>query len=434
MSQFIIQGGRKLSGAITTNSSKNAAVALLTASILNKGVSELLNFPRIQETNRIIEVLSSLGFKFSWPSAHHLKIMPPARIRLDKINRQAAAKTRIILLFIGALIHDFARFNLPQAGGCTLGKRSVNPHFFALEEFGIKSKINRCSYSISRGQLKAVKNLVLYESGDTVTENALLVAAKIPGTTTIKFASANYQVQDLCYFLKGLGVKISGIGTTTLTVTGKKLIKKNLKYYLTEDPIESMFFIAIAATTNSSIVIKRCPIDFLELELLKLQKMGFKFNIIRQYKAKNGHSRLVDLETYPSTLTALEDKIYGRPYPGLNIDNLPFFVPIATQARGRTFIHDWAFENRAIYSTEFNKLGAAVTLNDQHRFYIDGPTPLKPADITAPPALRPGAVLIVGMLAARGTSVLRNIYSIERGYEDLSSRLKKIGAHIEKSE
>ena len=432
MSQFIIQGGKKLSGSVTTNSSKNAAVALLSASILNKGTTELLNFPRIQEADRIIEVLTSIGFKISWQTTHHLKISPPKKIKLENLNKEAASKTRIILLFIGALIHDFKKFTLPRAGGCTLGKRSVNPHFFALEEFGISQKLNKTSYSVSRKNLVPAKNLVLYESGDTVTENALLVASKISGLTTIKFASANYQVQDLCYFLKSLGVKIEGIGTTTLKVRGLKNLKKNIRYSITEDPIESMFFISLAATTNSSITIKRCPIDFLELELLKLKKMGFKFKILKNYKAKNGFSNLVDLKTFPSKLKALDDKIYGRPYPGLNIDNLPFFVPIATQAQGRTFIHDWAFENRAVYSVEFNKLGAQVTLTDQHRFFIDGPTKLKSADITAPPALRPGAVLIVGMLSAQGTSILRNIYSIERGYEDLSTRLKKLGAKIEK--
>jgi len=432
MSKFIIQGGQKLKGTITTNTSKNAAVALLCASLLNKGTTELMDFPRIEETERIIEVLESIGVRFKWLGKHHVKILPPQKIDLKNLDTKAASKTRIIILFIGALIHEFKNFELPHAGGCSLGKRSVNPHFFALEEFGIKSIISKSKNIISRDRLKAVKNLVLYESGDTVTENALLVAARLPGKTTIKFASANYQVQDLCYFLQKLGVKIEGIGTTTLVIQGLRNIKKNVKYNLTEDPIESMFFLSLAATTKSSFTIKRCPIDFLELELLKLKKMGFKYEILRKYKAKNGKSNLVDIKTYSSNLVALDDKIYGRPYPGLNIDNLPFFVPIATQAEGRTFIHDWAFENRAIYFIEFNKLGAKITLNDQHRFFIDGPTALKPAEVICPPALRPGAVLIVGMLAAKGTSILRNIYSIERGYENLNERLKKLGAKITK--
>ncbi len=434
MSKFIIQGNNKLKGTITTNTSKNAAIALICASLLNKGTTTLIGVPRIQEVERIIEVLASLGVKFVWLKKHDLKITPPKKVDIKKLDKKAAMRTRIIILLAGVLSHDLKEFFLPKAGGCRLGKRTVNPHFFALEEFGISLIEKNNGNYVSHNKLKAVPNLVLYESGDTVTENALLAASRIKDKSVIKFASANYQVQDLCYFLETLGVKIKGIGTTTLEIYGKQKIKKNVKYYLTEDPIESMFFISLAATTKSSFIIKRCPIEFLELELLKLKKMGFKYKILKKYKARNKKSSLVDIKTFPSELVALTDKIYGRPYPGLNIDNLPFFVPIATQAKGRTFIHDWAYENRSIYFTEFNKLGASVQLNDQHRLFVDGPTKLRGNEIMCPSALRPGAILIVGMLAAEGESVLRDVYQVERGYEDLHNRLLKLGAKITKEE
>ena len=192
-----------------------------------------------------------------------------------------------------------------------------------------------------------------------------------------------------------------------------------------------MLFLAIAATTGSALKIERAPIDFLELELLKLEKMGFKYKITKRYKSDNGFTNLVDIETRPSKLKALEEKIHPAPYPGLNIDNLPFFVPIATQAKGRTLIHDWVYENRAIYYLEMNKLGANVMLADPHRVIIDGPTPLCAAEVICPPALRPAAIILIGMLAARGESILRNVYSINRGYENLVERLNKLGAKIE---
>jgi UDP-N-acetylglucosamine 1-carboxyvinyltransferase len=258
-----------------------------------------------------------------------------------------------------------------------------------------------------------------------------MAAARIPGKTVIKFASSNYQVQDLCYFLRTLGVEINGIGTTTLTVNGKPEIEKNINFYISEDPIESMLFLSIAATTGSTLNIEACPIDFLELELLKLKKMGFKYKILRRYKSKNGFTNLVDIKTYPSKLTALEEKIYARPFPGLNIDNLPFFVPVATQAKGQTLIHDWVYEERALYYLELNKLGAEIILADPHRVFIKGPTSLSAAEIICPPALRPAAIILIAMLAAKGTSVLRNVYSINRGYEDLAKRLRKLGAKIE---
>ena len=126
------------------------------------------------------------------------------------------------------------------------------------------------------------------------------------------------------------------------------------------------------------------------------------------------------------------EKIYGRPFPGVNIDNLPFFVPIATQAKGETLIHDWVYENRAIYYAELNRLGANIRLADPHRVFIEGPTPLMGAEIISPPALRPSAIILVAMLAAKGKSVLKNTYAIERGYENIVGRLKKLGARIEK--
>jgi UDP-N-acetylglucosamine 1-carboxyvinyltransferase len=159
--------------------------------------------------------------------------------------------------------------------------------------------------------------------------------------------------------------------------------------------------------------------------------MGFKYKILKRYKADNGKTNLVDIETKPSKLTALTEKIHAQPYPGINMDNLPFFAVIGTQAEGETFIHDWVYEERAIYYKELDKLRADTILADPHRFYVKGPTKLKATEIVCPPALRPSVVLMIAMMGAQGTSVLRNVYNINRGYEDLAERLNKIGAHIE---
>ena len=163
---------------------------------------------------------------------------------------------------------------------------------------------------------------------------------------------------------------------------------------------------------------------------LKLEKMGFKYEILKKYLGRNGKTNLVDIKTFPSTLTALEEKIESKPYPGLNIDNLPFFAVIGTQASGITFIHDWVYEKRAIQYQELDKLGAKSLLADPHRIYFTGPTKLKAAEIICPPALRPAAIILIGMLAAHGKSILRNIYSINRGYEDIIRRLNDLGAKI----
>ncbi|MDE2590073.1 MAG: UDP-N-acetylglucosamine 1-carboxyvinyltransferase, partial [Patescibacteria group bacterium] len=271
-----------------------------------------------------------------------------------------------------------------------------------------------------------------YESGDTTTENILMAAALTPGQTTIKMASANYMVQDMCFFLQKLGVKIEGVGTSTLKVTGLKEINKSVTYSPAEDPVEAMTFISAAVTTNSAITIKRAPIEFLELELLKLEKMGLKSEVSEKYKSDNGHTDLVDIKIHKhnGNLLAPVDKIHPNIFPGLNIDHLPYFIPIAAVAKGRTLIHDWVYEDRALMYTEIKKIGVNLELADPHRVFIEGPTRWKSADLVCPSGIRPAVMLLIGMLAAPGQSILRNVYTINRGYEDLAERLNSLGAHI----
>ena len=427
-----IDGGHELSGEIALKTSKNAAVALLCASLLNYGVTRFISFPKIEEVFRIIEVLQSIGVKVRWMNGTDLEIKRPRELKLDKIDAEAARKTRSVLMMMGPLLHDYKEFRIPYAGGCKLGQRTVEPHLFALEEFGVGVVATKGHYEVTVNR-KHSERVVLYEQGNTVTNNALMGASRFEKQTIIQSASADYMVQDLCHFLKKLGVKISGMGSGTLKVEGVRHIKKNVTYALTEDPIEAMFFISVAVTTNSQILIKRVPIDWLSLEILKLQKMGVVFTISDRYKAGNGITDLVDVlvHKHSGKLTALVDKLHPNLWPGLNADNLPYFVPIAALLSGRTLIHDWMYENRAIYYTEMAKVGMSVELADPHRLFVLGPTKFTKADVVCPPALRPASLLLIGMLAAEGISTLRNIYTINRGYEDLAERLNSLGAHIQ---
>ncbi|MBI3494456.1 UDP-N-acetylglucosamine 1-carboxyvinyltransferase [Candidatus Saccharibacteria bacterium] len=428
---FRVHGKRKLSGEIEVKTSKNAAVALLCGSLLNRGTTILRNVPKIEEVNRIIEVLISIGVKVRWYNDNNLEIIPPASLKLDEMDVNAAKRTRSVIMLLGPLLHRYKKFKLPYAGGCNLGKRTVEPHLDGLRHFGLKVVAHDEFYQVTSDKTKPNRTVVLSERGDTVTENLLFAAAMTDSTVTIRNASPNYMVQDVCLFLQALGVKIEGIGTTTLQITGLKNINKDIEYYPSEDPIEAMSFITAAIVTRSEITIKRAPIEFLEIELDLLERMGFKYEISSEYKARNKFTRLVDIDTKYSSLNAPMDKIHALPFPGINMDNLPFFAVIAATAKGRSLLHDWSFENRAIYLTELNKLNAHVELLDPHRAYIEGPTDWRSAEIITPPALRPAVVILLGMLAAPGVSTLRNIYSIARGYEDFANRLNSIGAKIE---
>lgn len=505
---FRVNGGKELHGEITVNTSKNAAVALLCASLLNSGKTTLHRIARIEEVFRIIEVLESIGVKCRWKNRHRdLEIIPPHELKLGNLDLDAARKTRSIIMFMGPLLHKFNHFRLPYAGGCDLGVRTIDPHLRALSTFGLsvdaiseigfynatvrRNDNSKSIYSSSMGAHKfhkvdeleekqeslfegmrsydeherqgpvttgaldaprektilastsdmsqertalqascQTKRIVLIERGDTVTENVLMAAALYPGKTEIIGASPNYMVQDVCFFLEKLGVKIDGIGTTTLKVRGVEKINKDVEYYPSEDPIEAMSFIAAALVTKSEITITRAPIEFLEIELEVLKSMNARIDRSDEYFSNNHHTRLVDLTIKKSDLIAPTDKIHPMPFPGLNIDNLPFFSVISATAKGRTMIHDWVFENRAIYATELTRLNANIELLDAHRLYVEGPTNWRPAELVAPPALRPAVVILIAMLAAPGTSILRNVYPINRGYQDFARRLVHLGADV----
>jgi UDP-N-acetylglucosamine 1-carboxyvinyltransferase len=427
-----VVGGHQLSGSIEVKSSKNAAVALLCASLLNEGTTTLRGIARIEEVHRILEVLTSIGVAATWLSDNDLQLRPPAVLDLDALDADAARRTRSVLLMLGPLLHRTSSFAIPYAGGCQLGTRTVEPHKTALRPFGVKIVATSGSYQVERDPAVVPNRpIVLTERGDTVTENALMAAARLDAVTVIRNASSNYMVQDLCFLLELLGVQVEGVGTTTLTVHGRSQINVDVEYAPAEDPIEAMSLLTAAIVTGSEIEVRRVPAEFLEVELAVLEEMGFQHERSAEYVGDNGRTRLVDITTRPSRLQAPVDKVHPMPFPGLNIDNVPFFAVIAATASGRTLIHDWVYENRAIYLTELNRLGGQVTLLDPHRIWVDGPTRFSAAEVVCPPALRPAVVLLLAMLAAKGTSVLRNVYVIDRGYEGLAARLASLGAHIE---
>ncbi|WP_024367056.1 UDP-N-acetylglucosamine 1-carboxyvinyltransferase [Arthrobacter sp. TB 26] len=432
MTHLRVEGGRTLSGSVDVNSSKNAGVALLCASLINRGTTILRRLARIEEVNRIVEVLTSIGVECTWLNANDLQIRRPAVLDLDSMDVEAARRTRSVIMLLGPLLDESSEYRLPYAGGCDLGTRTVQPHMQALRQFGLSVDAKSGFYAVQAPPSDGHdRSFVLSERGDTVTENAIMAAAHRSGTTIIRNASPNYMVQDLCFYLQMLGVGIDGVGTTTLKITGRPSVDVDIEYFPSEDPIEAMSLITAGIVTNSEVTIRRVPIEFMEIELATLEQMGQQLEVSGEYLARNGRTRLVDVTTRPSELRAPEDKIHPMPFPGLNIDNLPFFAVIAANAQGQTMIHDWVYDNRAIYLTELNKLGAQVQLLDPHRIYVNGPTKWRAAEVGCPPALRPAACLLLAMLAARGVSELRNIYVIERGYEDLAERLNTIGAKIE---
>ena len=430
---FEIQGPTTLSGEIDVRTSKNAAMALLCASLLNKGRTVLRGVAHIEEVDRICEVLRSIGVQLTWTGegGNDLEIKRPSTLTPETIDERAARRTRSILMFLGPLLHEFDEFRLPCAGGCDLGARTVHPHLSALQRLGLTVTATEGNYHATVAPTTdGLRRITLIERGDTVTENAIMAAARTPGVTVLRNASGNYMVQDLCFYLQLLGVEIDGVGTTTLTIRGVEDIDRDVEYFVSEDPIEAMSLLTAGIVTKSEITVRRCPIEFLEVEFAVLDEMGLRFDASPEYASRNGKTRLVDVTVKPSDLVAPQDKIHPMPFPGLNIDNLPFFAVICATATGQSVIYDWVYDNRAIHLAKLSELGANLRLMDAHSLLINGPTNWRGRNIDTPPALRPAVCVLLAALAARGTTNLMDVYVINRGYEDLPQRLNKLGAKV----
>ena len=247
-------------------------------------------------------MLTSIGVRPRWSDdGNDLELIRPDQLDLDAMDVEAARRTRSVIMFLGPLLHSYPSFELPYAGGCDLGARTIQPHLQVLRRFGLDviptDGFYRCTVDES---VEPRTPITLTERGDTVTENALLAAALSPGLTMLRNASPNYMVQDLCVFLTALGVKIDGIGTTTLRVIGVESINTDVEFAPSEDPIEAMSLLTAAIVTQSELTIRRVPIEFLEIELAVLAEMGLQFDLTDEYKAANGHTRLVDLTVQPS--------------------------------------------------------------------------------------------------------------------------------------
>jgi UDP-N-acetylglucosamine 1-carboxyvinyltransferase len=427
-----VVGGRRLSGAIDVKTSKNACVALLCASLLNKGRTVLRRVARIEEVYRLLEVLGSIGVRTRWINdGVDLEIVPPAELDMESIDAEAARRTRSIIMFLGPLLHRMDSFKLPYAGGCDLGTRTIEPHMIALRRFGL-------DIAATEGLYHAQVDRRLPRPPDRADRarrhrHRERAAGRRPPRRRHGHPQRLLQLHGPGPVLLpgGAGRTVEGIGTTTLTVHGVPTIDVDVDYSPSEDPVEAMSLLAAAVVTESELTVRRVPIEFLEIELAVLEEMGLDHDRTPEYVADNGRTRLVDLTVRPSKLEAPIDKIHPMPFPGLNIDNVPFFAAIAAVAQGQTLIHDWVYDNRAIYLTDLNRLGGRLQLLDPHRVLVEGPTRWRAAEMMCPPALRPAVVVLLAMMAAEGTSVLRNVYVINRGYEDLAERLNSVGAQIE---
>jgi len=415
MENFEIIGGKKLAGEIEVRGSKNAATPILAATLLTKDECVISNISLIEDVFRMIEILESMGAETKWLGKRKISVKCE-NIDSEKMDAEKIRKLRSSILLLGSLSARFDNFHLYHPGGCVIGARPLGTHFDAMRKMGVEIGQDDKKYLISSQGRKATK-IVLREMSVTATENAMMLAAGIDGKTIIKIAACEPHVEDLGKFLIKMGAKIKGLGTHTLEITGTENLR-GAKHKIIPDANEAATFLIMGVATKSPIIVKNTREDHLDLVLEKLREFGANFKI-----EKNS------IEVIPEENLKAVSKIDTRTYPGVPSDVQAPFGVLATQAEGKTLIHDSLYESRFNYVNELKKMGAEAEILDPHRVEITGPAKLTGQEITSFD-LRAGATLIIAALLAEGKSTINEIYQVDRGYERIEKRLKKLGANI----
>jgi UDP-N-acetylglucosamine 1-carboxyvinyltransferase len=417
MENFEIIGGNKLAGTIEVRGSKNATTPILAATILTKDECILSNIPLIEDVFRMLEILESLGAEIKWLAKRKVSVRC-ANIDPQKMDMEKVKSLRSSVLLLGSLSARFSHFDFYTPGGCVIGMRPLGTHFEALRKMGVDIQRGEKSYVVDIKERRATK-VTLGEMSVTATENVMMLASGISGKTILRCSATEPHVTDLGRFLVKMGAKIKGLGTHNLEITGMENLH-GAKHKIIPDANEAATFLILGVATGSPISVKNTNEDHLDLVLEKLREFGANFKI-----EKNS------IEVVPAEKLVAVSKIDTRTYPGVPSDVQAPFGVLATQAEGKTLIHDSLYESRFNYVNELIKMGAKAQLLDPHRVVIEGPTKLAGTQITSFD-LRAGVSLIIAALLAEGKSTISEIYQVDRGYEKIEKRLKKLGANIKR--
>ena len=414
---FVIEGGYPLEGEIKVRGAKNAAGPALIASLLTDEACVIGNLPLIQDVLNIIKVLESLGTKVEWVGERKVKLQTPT-LTPEKMDFELARKTRISVLFIGALLGRLKSFKMVRPGGDRIGLRPISTHLQALEALGVEVQYKDDFYYFKKGKPKTHR-IVLSEFSVTATENIIMAAVLTPGEFVIEGAALEPQVQDLINLLNQMGAKIEARGSHSFYIQGVTRLR-GVSYDIIPDPLEAGTLIAAGALTKGKVVVQQMIPEHLTMFLAKLKEMGVVLDIQEDQ---------VIVSYSPQLKKA---KVQALPYPGFPTDLLPIIVPLLIRAEGKSLIHDPLYENRLRYIDELRKMGADIEMVDPHRAFSFGPSSLKGARIESSD-IRAGASLILAGLMGSGTTIIENIEQIDRGYEKIEERLRSLGAKIERT-
>ncbi len=433
MSAFEIVGGQKLKGEIIPQGAKNEALQILCAVLLTPELVTISNIPDIVDVNKLISLLADLGVKVEKISVDTYTFQAD-NVNIDYLNspefKKKGGGLRGSIMIIGPLLSRFGKGYIPKPGGDKIGRRRLDTHFIGFQKLGAKFEYdsNESFYKVEASDLKGCY-MLLDEASVTGTANIIMAAVMAKGVTTIYNAACEPYIQQLCKMLNRMGAKISGVGSNLLTIEGVNYLK-GTNHRMLPDMIEIGSFIGLAAMTQSEITIKNVAYDELGVIPDTFRKLGIQLELRGDdiYIPSQDH---YEIDTFiDGSILTIADAIW----PGLTPDLLSIVLVVATQARGSILVHQKMFESRLFFVDKLIDMGAQIILCDPHRATVIGlDRKYKLRGISmASPDIRAGVSLLIAALSADGKSIIHNIEQIDRGYQNIDTRLIQLGANIKR--
>lgn len=418
MDKFVIKGGTRLKGEVTISGAKNAAVAILPATLLINGVCTIDNLPNISDVKIFCEILTKLGAKITWNTPNEITI-DTRNIDCTNAPLEMTSKFRASYYLLGALLGRCGCAEVGIPGGCNLGARPIDQHIKGFEALGANVDIGQGKIVAKTKKLKGT-SIYMDISSVGATINVMLASVLAEGTTIIDNAAKEPHIVDVANFLNTMGANIRGAGTDTIKVTGVKELQGNATYSIVPDQIEAGTFMVAAVASRGNILLKNCITKHLEAITAKICEVG---GIVEDY----GDSIRVSCNKRPTKAV-----IKTLPYPGFPTDMQSQMGVILSIADGTSIINESIWDSRFQYTEELNKMGAKITAQGKSAFF-EGVKELKGAPVYASD-LRAGAALIVAGIIAKGTTDIYNLEYIDRGYENIEQKFRDLGAKIKRVE
>jgi UDP-N-acetylglucosamine 1-carboxyvinyltransferase len=422
MEKFIIEGGVPLNGEITPSGNKNAALPLLAACLLTEEPVILRNVPQIRDVKDMRRMLESLGVLVEDLGDRSWKITA-ANVRPADLDPDLSKRIRASILLAGPMTARTGDVKLPPPGGDVIGRRRVDTHIWALRQLGAQVNYDRTFEFKAPNGLHGA-NILLDEASVTGTENAIMAASLARGKTILHNAASEPHVQELCALLNILGAKIEGIGSNTLHIEGVERLHGG-EFTIGPDYLEVVSFVGAAVVTHGTLRIRNAGPEHLGMILIVLNRLGVNWVVDGQDIIVPADQKL---EIEPDLGNAIPE-IKTNIWPAFPTDLMSIAIAIATQAKGSVLFHDWMYPSRMFFVDKLVSMGAQIVLCDPHRCIVTGPARLSGEKVESPD-IRAGMTLVLAALAAQGTSTIRNVGQIDRGYENVDGKLRSLGARI----